>query len=151
MYNMQNKFYISPADDEARDGIVTLLQDEKLPVADLPPRLNNFFVAVDDKKIIGAAGIEVYDKYGLLRSVVVDKNYRNKNIAAMLTNQIEQMMAARGINAIYLFTETAQGYFSKKGYETVSREDVPEAIKQSSEFSHVCPVSAVVMKKAVAP
>jgi amino-acid N-acetyltransferase len=46
-------------------------------------------------------------------------------------------------------TETADKYFNKKGYRAIAREQVPEQIKASSEFNHVCPVSAVVMKKGI--
>jgi amino-acid N-acetyltransferase len=55
-----------------------------------------------------------------------------------------------GINWLYLLTETASEYFEAKGYERISREDAPAALSASSEFSHVCPVSAIVMKKPLA-
>jgi amino-acid N-acetyltransferase len=48
-----------------------------------------------------------------------------------------------------LLTETAPGYFETKGYQQITRADVPEEVQQSSEFSHVCPQSAIVMKKII--
>lgn len=114
---------------------------------DLPASLDNFFVALDDHKIIGAIGLEQYDNCGLLRSMVVDKEHRNKNIASLLVQQLEDYATKIGIDGMYLLTETAPEYFKRKGYEQISRDDAPAPIQASSEFSHVCPVSAIVMKK----
>jgi amino-acid N-acetyltransferase len=55
------------------------------------------------------------------------------------------------LKSIYLLTETAAEYFSKKGYSKVAREQVPDAIRQSSQFSSVCPATAVVLKKQLLP
>jgi len=51
--------------------------------------------------------------------------------------------------AIYLLTETAKPYFEKRSYTIVERDNTPDVIRRSSEFSHVCPVTAVVMKKTL--
>lgn len=130
-----------------RDKIVELLAAEKLPVADLPETLNNFIVAIEDAEVIGVAGLEVYENYGLLRSVAVNHNYRGKGIAAKLLRRMETLASLKKIEEVYLLTETAAAYFGRKAYVPVERDVVPEAIKQSSEFRHVCPVSAIVMKK----
>jgi len=146
---MQESFEILPADRIERVQVTRLLMEEKLAVEDLPSSLSNFVVSGDNGEITGIAGFEVYSPYGLLRSVAVKPSHRNKNIAGALVHSIEAAAKAKGLTEMYLLTETASGYFAKKGYGAVSREEVPEAIKQSSEFSHVCPVSAVVMKKAL--
>ncbi|MFL5747170.1 MAG: arsenic resistance N-acetyltransferase ArsN2 [Niastella sp.] len=138
---------IAKAGNEQRQAIITLLQSEKLPVEDLPASMENFFVALNADKVIGAIGLEQYDNCGLLRSMVVDKEYRNKNTASQLLQELETYAIALSIDCMYLLTETAPGYFGKKGYQKIAREEAPRAIHASSEFSHVCPVSAIVMKK----
>jgi amino-acid N-acetyltransferase len=138
---------ITPANNEQRQAIVALLLSEKLPVEDLPASLDNFFVALNEDEVIGAIGLEKYDNCGLLRSMVVNKAYRNKNAASQLVQELENYAIKIGIDCMYLLTETAPGYFERKGYQRVLREDVPQALHTSSEFSHVCPVSAIVMKK----
>jgi arsenate reductase (thioredoxin) len=50
-----------------------------------------------------------------------------------------------------LLTETAEIFFARKGYHTVDRKDAPAEIQASSEFSHLCPSSAVLMKKTLEP
>lgn len=147
---MNHQIKITRAGNEQRQQVVALLQSERLPVDDLPASFNNFFVASDGDRIIGAVGLEQYEHYGLLRSMVVDKEYRNKSIASQLVHQLESFAATLSIDCMYLLTETASVYFEAKGYEKVSREETPEELKSSSEFSHVCPVSAVVMKKPLA-
>jgi amino-acid N-acetyltransferase len=148
--NTADQIKITKASDEQRQSIIALLHLNKLPVEDLPASLNNFFVAFDDSKVIGVIGLEQYEQYGLLRSMVVNKEYRNKNIASQLVQQLENYTTTIGITCIYLLTETAAQYFERKGYSKISRDEVPVALRASSEFSHVCPVSAIVMKKPIA-
>src|ERR1044071_1924646 len=130
---MSNQIVISPVNLTYRNAIIGLLQSEGLPVADLPTDLPDFFIATDNGLVIGAIGLEVYERDGLLRSLVVKKEYRSMNIAAGLVNELEKIAKSKGLKNIYLLTETAQGYFSKKGYETIKREDAPDSLKQSSE------------------
>lgn len=144
---MQNDIQILPAINDNKDELVKLLQAEKLPTEDLPAQLDNFFVAFDGSCIVGAAGVETYNNHGLLRSLVVDKACRNHGIGAKLLQANEHGAMKLGLESLYLLTETAKDYFERKGYALVNREDVPEAIKLSSEFSRVCPASAVVMRK----
>lgn len=133
-----------------RDGIMQLLSAAKLPVDDLPPLLNNFLAAVDDTgQVIGVAGFEIYGTNALLRSVAVKPEFRNQGIADKLLQEVESMALLNKLKVICLLTETAPEYFSRKGYTAILRGDIPEEVKQSSEFSHVCPVSAIVMKKEI--
>ena len=142
-----NQTKITKASDSHRAMVIALLQAEKLPVEDLPASLDNFFVAIDNTNVIGAIGLEQYGNYGLLRSMAVSATYRNKGIASKLVAQLERHALAAGIDCIYLLTETAPEYFKRKGYEQISRDEAPKPIQASSEFSHVCPVSAIFMKK----
>ena len=94
---------------------------------------------------VGTVGLEIINQYGLLRSVSVSTEYRNKAIGKQILTDI--INNARGINleAVYLITETAKDYFEKLGFETVDREAVPIEIKSTTQFSQVCPVSAICM------
>jgi amino-acid N-acetyltransferase len=132
-----------------RDEVIDLLTTENLPVSDLPGLLNNFFVAVNDGRVCGIAGLEMYGNYGLLRSVAVGRDWRDKGIAAGLLSKIESVATERGLEAIYLLTETAKDYFENKGYEHIARMDIPEDIKASTEFTQVCPETATAMQKSL--
>ena len=144
---MQNTITITVAESKYKEAIIALLQSERLPVEDLPARFQNFFIATDNGFVIGAIGLEVYGRDGLLRSLVVKPEYRKMKIAEGLVNEVEKLGKSFGLAAIYLLTETAQRYFAGKGYQAIERKEAPASLMQSSEFSHVCPASAVLMKK----
>lgn len=145
-YMIQN-LPVSPANEQQLRGIKQLLQSERLPVDDLPASPDNFFVVNDDASPVAAIGLEQYGHFGLLRSLVVLPGYRKMKIAESLVSQVEARARELGLTAVYLLTETAPGYFSRLGYEPVKREEAPAAIRVSSEFSHVCPASAILMRK----
>lgn len=132
-----------------RPDVLALLKQAALPFEDLPTALDSFVVAVNGNSVIGAAGIEAYDNIGLLRSVVVDPEYQGKGIAGQLLKAVEEAAITAGIGQLILLTETASPYFERKGFKQISRDEVPEAVKPSSEFSHVCPVSAIVLSKSL--
>jgi amino-acid N-acetyltransferase len=55
-----------------------------------------------------------------------------------------------GINALYLLTMTAEHYFPRFGFETISRDAVPSDIAGTLEFQRACPASATVMARQLA-
>ena len=146
---MKTEYRIENATNQQRKLILSLLESEGLPVKDLPDSLNNFLVSLNGPNIIGVIGLERYDNYGLLRSLVVDKNYRNKDIAAALVSKLEKLADSLELDSIFLLTETAPKYFERKGYNRIERTEVPKPVQASSEFSATCPVSAIVMKKSM--
>jgi amino-acid N-acetyltransferase len=132
-----------------KEKIIELLVAEKLPVADLPETLDNFIVAIQDGSVVGVGGVEVYGNYGLLRSLVVHPEHRGAGIAGKLLARLDSMSKQKGLSELYLLTETAPAYFEQKNYKKITRDNVPPDVQRSSEFSHVCPVSAIVMKKKI--
>lgn len=132
-----------------RQQIKTLLEGEQLPVTDLPASLENFILVMVSDDAVAVAGLEVHGDHGLLRSLAVKAEYRNQGIADQLVQKIERLALERGLKDIYLLTETAAGYFTRKNYQTIIRDSAPEEIKRSSEFSSVCPQSAMLMMKSL--
>ncbi|HVS94126.1 MAG TPA: arsenic resistance N-acetyltransferase ArsN2 [Mucilaginibacter sp.] len=131
------------------DSVKGILEAEKLPVSDLPQNLEDFSVAIENNETLGVAGLEIYGNYALLRSLAVKARFRGRGIAGRLLEQIEALALSKGVDIIYLLTETAPEYFEKQGFVQISRADVPAEIQKSSEFSYVCPQSAAVMKKTL--
>ena len=140
---------ILKATEQSRNEIESLLRSQNLPAEDLPDLLSDFYTAIDEGKVIALIGMERYGHYGLLRSMVVHQAYRNRGVADQLVRLLEESATDAGITTMYLLTETADKYFTRKGYDTISRNEVPAELMRSSEFSHVCPVSATVMKKDI--
>ena len=105
------------ATEQSRNELIDLLKSNNLPADDLPASLADFYSAVDEGKIVGLIGMERYGRYGLLRSMVVHPEHRNKQIAEKLVRQLEQTATGSGIETMYLLTETAEKYFNKKNYK----------------------------------
>jgi len=83
----------------------------------------------------------------LIRSVVIDPTFRNKQIGNQLINALMDKLYPENYKGFYLLTETAASFFTKLGFMPVQRENVPVEIQQSTEFSTICPSSAMVMYK----
>lgn len=132
-----------------RDQIITLLATERLPFDDLPKRLDNFFVMLAEDAVIAVAGMEVYGRSTLLRSVVVKNEYRNQGIATQMIEKVMEAARSKELARVFLLTETAKDYFLNNGFEIINREVVPPLVKRSSEFSTVCPSTATVMLKTL--
>lgn len=126
--------------------LAQLLQNANLPIEGAQAHLQNFVVAVRDDKLIGCAGLEVYQRYGLLRSVAVTAEMRGQGLGVKLAQEILNSAQAKQLTQLILLTETAQNFFPRFGFMPISRTEVPEAIKESVEFKGACPESAVAMR-----
>ncbi|WP_448698723.1 arsenic resistance N-acetyltransferase ArsN2 [Mucilaginibacter sp. AW1-3] len=130
-----------------KKAMLDLLKAEGLPADDLRDGPDDFFVAISNNEVIACAGLEVYGNYGLLRSLAVNRSFRNNGIGDELLRKIESTAKTKELLSIFLLTETAPDYFKRKHYQQIARADIPVEVQASSEFSHVCPVSAIAMKK----
>ncbi len=140
---------IRPATTNDAGSVFELLQNNNLPVIDIDKALPDFFVAEADNQIAGVIGLEKYDHYGLLRSMTTNAAYRNQGIASKLVDALFRHANMLGLKEIYLLTETAKDYFLKKAFVPIERNEVPDSVKESPEFSHLCPTSATIMKKSI--
>ena len=134
-------------DQKSLEKLQQFLKANKLPASDL--KLDeSIFVGYQDesKQLIGTGGLELYGATALLRSVAVDERFRGQSLGKTIVEDIIAKAKGAKIKDLYLLTETAHNYFLKKGFQDVSRENVPAVIKQTTEFAQVCPASAVVMK-----
>ncbi len=132
--------------DEA--GIRQLLRLCDLPEADITPeQLRDFLVLKEKGQIIGVVGIEVFGRFGLLRSLAVDARYRHRGFASQLVEKVEEYAATLKVETLYLLTLTAEGFFSERSYQRVQRNSAPPAVQGTAEFKNLCPVSAVCMVK----
>jgi amino-acid N-acetyltransferase len=57
----------------------------------------------------------------------------------------------QGAEYLFLLTTTAREFFLKENYTLVDRNSVPLSIKETSEFTGLCPSSATVMRKQLEP
>jgi len=136
---------VSINDAESFNTFRNLLRSSSLPADDLDFKRDMLVGYIEDDAMVGTGGLEVYGDYALLRSLSVKLGIRGKALGTTITEHLIDQARERKLKGIYLLTETAHGFFQRKGFTTIRREDVPQELNASSEFSRVCPTSAVVM------
>ena len=142
---------IIPATAQDETALKALLCRCELPSDDISTsHLAHFFVVKDAGQVIGSVGMEICDEYGLLRSLAVMESFRGHGLGAQLVDQIEKYARTQQTKSFFLLTTTADRFFATKGYQVITRENTPAAIKETTEFKSICPASAVCMFKELA-
>lgn len=126
-------------------AIERLLTESALPLDGVREALATFLLAESAGALVGVAGLEVCGELALLRSVAVTPAWRKRGLGRELVTRVIAQAEARGIKGLYLLTNTAEHYFPSFGFETITREQVPDEVRQTSEFRGACPESATVM------
>lgn len=137
---------LTPAGPADLPALRALLTAAALPLDDFDAHLDAAVVARDGERVVACAALELYPPYALLRSVAVDAGVRGQGLGLAVTRAAIALARQHGLQALFLLTETAGGFFPKVGFAPVPRAAVPEAVRQSVEFTTVCPVSALVMR-----
>lgn len=137
---------ISAATTTDVSAIKQLLQANSLPIDGVDDHWKTFVVARDGKRLVGCGGSEAYQFAALIRSVAVVDDYRSKGVGRRIVRQLIDRLASRGIREFYLLTTTAEGYFKKRGFKTIDRDEVHPQLLDSREFQGACPASAVCMR-----
>jgi amino-acid N-acetyltransferase len=139
-------FYRHPPTAAAK----ALLAAAGLPTADLEAEHFSHFIGggpVHAPKAL--IGLQPYGEAALLRSLVVSPAARSRGYGSALVTEIEAYAQQIGVRELYLLTNSAEAFFSNRGYRILDRADVPEAIRQTAEFSSLCPASAICMHKRI--
>jgi amino-acid N-acetyltransferase len=140
---------IEPATRADLPAAHTLLQCHLLPIDGVDDHVKTMVVAREGSQLVGLAALEVYADSALLRSVAVDSAVQGNGVGHRLTEAALQMAHAHSVNTVFLLTTTAERFFSRFGFEVITRTDVPASVQQSIEFRSACPASAVVMRKQI--
>jgi amino-acid N-acetyltransferase len=136
---------IRPARADDLAAVEQLLTSSHLPLDGVRDAFHSFIVAEVGTDLVGVAGLEICCDNALLRSVAVHDAWRSKGLGRALVTRTIAEAEARGINALYLLTTTADRYFPTLGFKTIAREAVPADIQTTAEFREACPASATVM------
>ena len=138
---------IRPALQTDLPAIDDLLVRCGLPIEGLAEHISSTLLARDYDRIVGSAALEIYGTDALLRSVDVDESLRGKGWGVRLTQAALERAIQVGILNVYLLTETAGDFFPRFGFIRTARSEVPENVRQSVEFTTLCPESSLVMVK----
>jgi len=153
MVNMKDEYTPDVALHNASQGelpdILALLDECELPKEGLTAHLSTTIVARNGSEIVGCSALELYEEFALLRSVAVKPLYRSRGLGLRLTKAALDLASEYKVSNVYLLTSSADMFFSKLGFESISRADVPENVRRSVEFTTLCPDTATVMTKAL--
>lgn len=125
--------------------IKELLRACDLHESDIKSQNQSFFVIKENDAILATACIEAYGSNAIFRSFAVESKHRNQQLGTSLYKHVLDTIRNDGINSLYLLTTTASDYFAKQGWIRIKRNTVPKEVQQSSEFSEICPSSAICM------
>lgn len=133
-------------DQIALEKLQAFLQKNKLPHLDVKLE-GSLYIGIHDaeNQLIGSGGLEVYGKDALLRSLAVAENYRGKNMGVELVDELVAKAKSLNIENIFLLTETARSFFEKKSFQCIQRTEVPEVVRNTHQFTSICPSSATCM------
>jgi len=123
-----------PASQSDWNEIRNLLTANRLQVQGALNHLNNFVVATENGRVVGAIGMEVYGDIGLIRSLVVASNMRGRKVARRLVKQLIARAHTRQVGALYLLSGPADNLFASFGFEKMARADMPTKLYVSSEM-----------------
>jgi amino-acid N-acetyltransferase len=142
--------HILPPTPSQLNLLQQFLQRHDLPDTDLTAaQMPDFLLAWDGPYLAAAGGLEIYGETALLRSLVVDEDYRGRGLGAHMVHRLEEHAGLRRVRTIYLLTTTAERFFTSLGYARTPRESAPAVLQATAEFQSLCPDTAVCMSRSL--
>ncbi|WP_093007702.1 arsenic resistance N-acetyltransferase ArsN2 [Sphingomonas palmae] len=120
-----------------------------LPTDDLdgPDRL--FFRLSDGHGPVGYIGLEGNGPDRLLRSLVVMRRHRGHGHGRELVRRLGRVCDG-AVKRLHLLTTGAAPFFRSLGFVDAERGTAPQAIAYTSQFTSLCPSSAIYLVKDIA-
>ena len=133
--------------------ILDLLGEVNLHTQGVTDHIGDFLQLMEEGKtsshLLGRVGLEIYGESALLRSLAVKPEHQGMGYGKSLTKAIIQYAKKKKVKTLFLLTDTAESFFTKAGFKRVERDAVPPGVKQSVEFTSVCPVSSACMMMTI--
>jgi len=138
---------IRPGTPEDFSTALAMLKASGLPTEDLTA-VHLALVAEGHAGILGIIGMESFaGSIALLRSLAVVPSARGEGVGRSLVAALEAMAAKRRIRQLWLLTNDADAFFRGLGFAVRLREEAPVAIRNTAEFSRLCPADSILMSK----
>ena len=142
---LASELRITPARETDWPAITELLQGLGLSLDGAKEHLNNFQLIQAGKELLGCAGLEIYGKSALLRSLAVKPEAQGQHCGTRLVQHIIKAANAASVKHLYLLTTDAETYFQELGFEKIDTSKLPAALQASRQLQGACPASAVAM------
>jgi amino-acid N-acetyltransferase len=142
---------ITVATERDLPDVRNLLQRQQLTPDGIDDHVQTMLVVKDGLRLVGTATLECHADGALLRSVAVDTEQQGRGLGKLLIDAALQLAQKHGVHDVFLLTISAEEFFPRFGFETITREAVPASVQTSVQFRYACPASSVVMRKRLAP
>jgi amino-acid N-acetyltransferase len=131
-----------------RDGLRASLIKVGLPADDVGDASRLFWrFEAQDHGPVGFGGLEVHGHDALLRSIVTLPPLRKSGVGGRIVTALEAEASMAGARTIWLLTVSAADFFDRLGYAKCERVSLPDAIRDSAEFTAHATSAAVMVKR----
>ncbi|MDX1583765.1 MAG: arsenic resistance N-acetyltransferase ArsN2 [Thermoanaerobaculia bacterium] len=137
---------IRAARPEDLPEILDLLRSNGLVTEGVEDHIGTYVVVRDGGELVGCGGSEAYQFAALVRSVAVREDYRGNGIGRRVVRELIDRLASRGLREFYLLTIDAEGYFKRRGFRPIDRDEIHPQLLGSAELQGACPDDAVAMR-----
>lgn len=148
-YNFLVTFHCEPAKPHDLGRVLELLRAERLPEHGVVEQFGHYLVVRDLGQVLGACGLEVHGRHGLLRSLVVDATFRGQGAGDCLVRGVMDLALRLELREVYALTTTATRYLERYGFQVCDRAQAADAIRDSWEVREGCPETAALLKRSL--
>jgi amino-acid N-acetyltransferase len=150
-------FAIRQAEEKDVFQIKRLLKDAGVNDKGVEDFIEHFFVVeevdnedADVSQMVGAVDMEVYEEYGLLRSFVLQRASWNPKVGLQLIEILLSYAQKCKLSEVYMLAGESNAFFEQIGFQEISKEALPEAIKNSSHLKRSIPNGTPMVYSCVA-
>ena len=145
---MSNSITLVPLPAARRGQLRNALAEAGLPHGDITEEGRTFFAGELGGITVGYIGIEVHGRDALLRSLVVLEAKRGRGFGSALVAAGIAAAQDAGADRVWALTTTAVALLQRLGFQRVERESAPTTIRATTEFSSLCPRTAVCLTRS---
>ena len=134
-------------------GFIAALEDVGMPTTDLASSGGVYFALFNEHaQAVGYCGYETLEEGGeegiaFIRSCVVPEAGRGKGAGRAMMDALMDRLSDAGLSDLYLLTMDADPFFERFGFKIISRDDAPDAVRATSQFSLEICNGAVLMRR----
>jgi len=107
--------------DEVKEGIILPRGDDEVAT-----NIRSYALAKDDSKLVGYAALHIHSpSLAEIRSLIVDKGYRGKDIGKKLVEYCLEEAKELGLSKVLVLTYVPK-FFEKLNFKEIDKSDIPE-------------------------
>lgn len=106
---------------EIESGVILSRSNDEIAT-----NIRSYFLAMEGEKLVGFVALHIHSpQLAELRSMIIDQNYRGKNIGSMLVEKACEEGRALGLKEVLALTYQ-QRFFERLGFVEIPKESIPE-------------------------